>query len=278
MVNRAHEQSGYDRRIGRYAGELARALMRVVVLHPGQQVLDVGCGSGAMTQLLAELLGPKSIAAIDPSAEDVELCRARVPGADVRVGVAEQLPFPTDHFDAVISQLVVSHMRNAERGTREMRRVARPGAPVATSVWDFRRGGMTALRVFWEAALTVDPNGATQWDQARTHAYSTPEDLEALWIAAGLQDVSSGEFVVEADYANFEDLWYPLTVPDGAPGRFFVRLDPNRKKAMRTGVWDRLGRPGGAFRLPARASYVLGFDDLPAGAARPHESPTVSGA
>lgn len=212
-----------------------------------------------MTEPLAALLGPKSVAAVDPAEEDVERCRARVPGADVRIGVAEQLPFPADHFDAVLSQLVVSHMSDAERGVSEMRRVACPGAPVATSVWDFRRRGMTALRVFWEAALDVDPHGAAEWDQAKTHAYSTPEDLEALWHAAGLREVISGELAVEADYTDFEDLWHPLTVPDGAPGRFFVRLDADAKGAMRTGVWERLGRPGGGFRLSARASYVRGL-------------------
>jgi SAM-dependent methyltransferase len=259
MTGPAEGQSGYERRIGRYGGELARALIGVVGLRAGQRVLDVGCGSGAMTEPLAALLGPKAIAAIDPSEKDVERCRARVPGADVRVGVAEQLPFPRDHFDAVLSQLVVSHMSDAERGVAEMRRVARPGAPVATSVWDFRRRGMTALRVFWEAALEVDPDGAAQWDQAVTHAYSTPADLEALWYAAGLRDVSSGELVVEAGYADFDDLWQPLTVPDGAPGRFFVRLDADRKAAMRSDVWERLGRPDGPFRLAGRASYVRGF-------------------
>ena len=259
MVKRTNDQSGYERRIGRYGGELARALIGVVDVRAGQRVLDVGCGSGAMTEPLAALLGPKSIAAIDPAEEDVERCRARVPGADVRVGVAEQLPFPADDFDAVLSQLVVSHMSDAQRGVGEMRRVARPGAPVATSVWDFRRRGMTALRVFWEAALEVDPEGAAEWDQANTHAYSTPEDLEALWHVADLRDISSGELVVEADYADFEDLWQPLTVPDGAPGRFFVRLDTDGKAAMRTAVWKRLGRPDGGFRLSARASYVRGF-------------------
>jgi SAM-dependent methyltransferase len=258
VSNPTDEQSGYERRIGRYGGELARALIEIVGLRAGQRVLDVGCGSGAMTEPLAALLGPKAIAGIDPAEEDIARCRARVPGADLRVGVAEQLPFPADHFDAVLSQLVVSHMSDAERGVGEMRRVARPGAPVATSVWDFRRRGMTALRVFWEAALEIDPEGAAEWDQAKTHAYSTPEDLEALWHAASLREVASGELVVEADYADFDDLWHPLTVPDGAPGRFFVRLDGGGKAAMRAGVWERLGRPDGGFRLSARASYVRG--------------------
>ena len=49
-------------------------------------VVDVGCGTGALTSRLAELVGSENVAAADPSAPFVEQCRANVPGADVRVG------------------------------------------------------------------------------------------------------------------------------------------------------------------------------------------------
>jgi ubiquinone/menaquinone biosynthesis C-methylase UbiE len=114
----------------------AAGLIAAAGIRSGQRVLDVGCGPGPLTTALAELLGAESVVAIDPSEAFVKACRARVPGADVRVGAGEQLPFADDKFDAVLAQLVVQLMDDRYAGVREMARVARPGGVVAAFVWD----------------------------------------------------------------------------------------------------------------------------------------------
>ena len=83
---------------------------------------------------LAERLGASRVAAVDPSSSFVEACRARVPGVDVRLARAEQLPFEGGRFDAVLSQLVVNFLTDPQTGVAEMRRVARPGGRVAACV------------------------------------------------------------------------------------------------------------------------------------------------
>jgi hypothetical protein len=118
---------------------------------------------------------------------------------------------------------------------------------------------MTVLRAFWDAAHEADPRGAAIHDQANVHKHSTPAEWEALWRNAGLSDVASGELWVETSYSSFEDLWAPLVLPDGSPGRFFVTLDAKQQDAVRRGTSERLDHPAGAFRLSARAWYVLGF-------------------
>jgi hypothetical protein len=139
-----------------------------------------------------------------------------------------------------------------------MRRVARPGAPVATSVWDFAEG-MTVLRAFWDAAIATGAPGAEEHDQAKSRPYANPEDLQALWSAAGLRDVTTGELTAGAAYADFDDLWVPLTIPDGGPGRFFVTLDQPQRDALKQELRGRLGNPDGPFRLTARAWHVVGY-------------------
>jgi SAM-dependent methyltransferase len=132
----------YDRHVGRYGTELAERLCAVAAVGPGQRVLDVGCGPGALTAVLAGLVGTGHVSAAAPSEPFVDACRARVPGADVRLGRAESLPFGDSTFDAVLSQLVVNFLGAPEAGVREMHRVTRSGGAVAAAVWDYA-GGMT---------------------------------------------------------------------------------------------------------------------------------------
>ncbi|MCA1701853.1 MAG: methyltransferase domain-containing protein, partial [Actinobacteria bacterium] len=139
----------YDRHVGRYGHELAAAMIQIADVRPGQRVLDVGCGTGALTTALAALLDADHVAAIDPAEQFVEVCQSRVPGADVRLGAAENMPFRNASFDTALAQLVVDGMVDARRGIAEMRRVTRPGGVVAACVWDFD-GGVALLDAVWK--------------------------------------------------------------------------------------------------------------------------------
>src|SRR5689334_11543435 len=72
-----------------------------------ERALDVGCGPGALARALAERIGAPRVAAVDPSPAFVAACRERVPGADVRPGAIEKLPFEDASFDLAIAQLVL---------------------------------------------------------------------------------------------------------------------------------------------------------------------------
>lgn len=246
----------YEHHVGRYGAQLAAGLMRAAGIRRGQRALDVGCGPGPLTAALAAALGVENVAAVDPSEPFVEACRARVPGADVRVGVAERLPFADRSFDAVLAQLVVQLMDDRDAGLREMARVARPGGIVAACVWDSRR--MPLLRTFWDAALDAAPERAAAIDDGRRVGYETPEELSALFAHCGLADVSTGELVVEADYESFDDLFRPFAAGVGHSGACFASLDGARRAALAADVHRRLGSPERSFRLTARAWWARG--------------------
>jgi SAM-dependent methyltransferase len=146
----------YDGFMGRYSRQLSSQLADLASVRAGQRVLDVGCGTGALTSELVTRLGAKAVAAVDPSEPFVAATRERHPGVDVRRSPAEHLPFPNAGFDAALAQLVVHFMKDPVVGLAEMGRVTRRDGIVAACVWD-HGGGEGPLRIFWDAARTLDP-------------------------------------------------------------------------------------------------------------------------
>lgn len=247
-------RKAYDAFMGRNADLLGPRLIAFAGVQPGDRVLDVGCGPGSLTEPLAELVGPERVAAIDPSESFAAANAERVPGADVQVGAAESLPWPADTFDVALAQLVVNFMSDADAGIAEMRRVVRPGGVVAACTWDYS-GGMTMLRTFWDAALSLDPEAP---DEVRTMLYNDPDVLRELWLRAGLEAVENDALVVEASYRDFDDYWEPFTGGVGPAGVYTSSLDPDHRAALREECRRRLGDPDGAFTLTAEAWAVKG--------------------
>jgi SAM-dependent methyltransferase len=244
----------YARFVGRYASALAEALVDRAGVRPNDSALDVGCGPGAALEILARLVGAEHVAGIDPSNSFVEMARSRVPDADVRLGAAEALPFDDRSFDVVLSQLVINFMRDARAGVSEMHRTAR--RTVASCVWDYA-GEMKMLRTFWDAALELDPEAPDE----RGMRWSTPEELEELWVGAGMRDIKMDELVVAASYQDFADFWAPFPSGIGPAGSYCAAQSPDRQEALRLAVFRKLGSPDGPFDLTARAWVAVGQVD-----------------
>ena len=246
--------ASYDRYMGRYSRPLAPLFADFAGVGPGQRVLDVGCGPGALTGELVARNGAGRTAAADPSMSFVEACAERFAGVDVRAAPAEQLPWPASLFDAALAQLVVNFLDDADAGVSEMRRVVRDGGTVAACAWDYA-GEMEMLRAFWDAALALDPDAA---DEGRVMRYTEPESMRELWERAGLQTISVEPLTVCAGYADADDFWQPFLTGTGPAGAYCVSLDPERRAALRNECLRRLGNPQGSFALSARAWAVRG--------------------
>jgi ubiquinone/menaquinone biosynthesis C-methylase UbiE len=248
--------TAYDRHVGRYAPTLAAGLIRLADVRAGQRVLDVGCGPGALTAALAGVLEAPNVAAIDPSEAFVAACRERVPGADVRQGVGEDLPYADGEFDAALAQLVLPLMPDPAAGLREMRRVVRPGGVVAACAWD--DAGMPYLQAVWDAAEAVAPERTAELTVKSARVGYERERLPELFETAGLEDLRTGVLVASAAYEGFDDLWAPLLAGAGESGRLVASLDPQRADAVRDAAWHNLGEPSGRFALTARAWAARG--------------------
>ena len=239
----------YRRFMGRYSEPLAVRFADLAGIRRGQRVLDVGCGPGALTAELAGRIGAAAVSAVDPSASFAAAARERVPGADVRLAAAEQLPFPDGSFDAAMAQLVVHFMADPVAGLGEMGRVTRPGGMVAACVWD-HGDGRGPLTAFWRAAGELDPAAVDESDLAGVRE----GQLARLCAQAGLEGAQSAALTVRVRHATFEQWWEPFTLGVGPAGAYVASLAPDRRDALREHC--RQPPPAGPVEVSATAWAV----------------------
>ena len=243
---------GYDALMGRYLPTLAPAFADAARIGPDHRVLDVGCGPGGLTRELVARTGAADVAAIDPSEPFVQACRDRNPGVDVRLGVAEALPFADEEFDATLACLVVGFMSDAAAGIAEMARVTRPGGVVAACFWDVAT--MPMLIRFWAGVSELA--GATRGEVGLLGGREG--DLSALLAGAGLADVHEISIAAHARYENFQDWWNPLTLGIGPTGMYVRTLDDDGRQALRDACRRQFTDPDEPFTLDARAWCAIG--------------------
>jgi len=242
----------YDRFMGRYSLQLAPAFADFAGVEAGQRAVDVGCGTGVLTEELARRLGADHVAGADPSPM-LEACAERVPQAELRQASAEHLPWPDDSFDAALAQLVVHFMDDPAQGVGEMARVTRAGGVVAACTWDFAGGGMKLLGTFWQSVRALDPGADSE-----TSPFGDRGRLDALWRERGLQEVETEALEVSTHYEDFDELWSSFSRGVGPAGQYLLSARPEQQEAIRSEYFARIGEPAGSFELSARAWGVRG--------------------
>ena len=171
----------YDRVWRRYIRETTAALHRAAQLHPGEEVLDVGCGTGAFEQhVLAERPG-QPITGADLSAEMLAGARRKtrsVPHACFVQADAHDLPFADASFDVVVSASVLHYLADPAAALGEMARVVRPGGRLVLLDWcrDF-----TAMRLLDAFLRRFDPAHRRTFAQAELCALLHDADLQLRW-------------------------------------------------------------------------------------------------
>lgn len=243
----------YDSFMGRYSRPLATQFADAANVTRGQSAVDVGCGPGALTGVLAERLGNASVVACDPSPSFVADCSERHPGVRVEVGHAESIPFASGQFDHALAQLVLHFVSNPELAAAEMMRVVRPGGTVSVCGWDFE-DGMEMLRGFWDAALEIDPAAP---DEARTLRFGRPGEIAQLLESSGMVEVVESTLSVESCYDNFDELWNGFLAGVGPAGSYCVSLSEPKQLALRDALFRRLGSPDASFTLGAVARCAV---------------------
>ncbi|MEA2574382.1 MAG: hypothetical protein QOH93_1680 [Chloroflexia bacterium] len=249
----------YEPYVGRWSRLVAREFLRWLGLPGGLDWLDVGSGTGALTQTILDSASPRSVTGVEPSADYVGYAREQVkdPRARFSTGNAMSIPAEDASYDAVVSGLVLNFVPQPERGLAEMARVARPNATVAAYVWDYA-GEMQLMRHFWDAAVALDPS-ARSLDEGERFPICKPEALDRLWTEAGLQDVRVQAIDAPTHFHDFDDYWAPFLGGQGPAPSYAMSLDEERRTQLRDYILNHLPiEVDGTIRLIARAWAVAG--------------------
>ncbi|GAA1641723.1 class I SAM-dependent methyltransferase [Actinoplanes couchii] len=200
----------------------AGALLDAVRVRAGQRLLDVGTGTGTVAAL-AYARGVK-VVAVDAEPSMVAATGRRIPDAEVRRATLPDLPFGDDGFDAVVANFVVNHVGDPLAAVGEMRRLARPGARVAATIWPVPAPAAQRLwtTVFTAAGVAIPddlPRLPADRDFPRTAA-----GFADLLRRAGLGDVAC-ETLFWTHRTDPEAWWSGPANGIGSPGLILQRQD-----------------------------------------------------
>ena len=249
----------YESYVGRWSRLVAGRFLAWLDAPAADRWLDVGCGTGALTETVLRDCEPSVIVGIEPSTAFREHAAGHV--RDRRVtfvaGGAEALPLDDESFDAVVSGLVLNFVPDRVAGLREMRRVARPGATVAAYVWDYP-GEMQLLNYFWDTAVALFPAAGPRHEGVRFD-FCRPEPLHGLFDDAGLREVATDGVVVPVDFGFFDDYWAPFLRGTGPAPSFAMSLSDADRVALREALRVRMPTDDdGSIHLSARAWAIRG--------------------
>lgn len=249
----------YEKFMGRWSALVARQFLSWLAGSQARTWLDVGCGTGSLTQCIIDEYRPGQVISIDSSIDLISHAKRSIanPAVHFGVGLAECLPLRSNSVDAVVSGLVLNFVPQPGKAVAEMLRVCRAGAQIGIFVWDYA-DGMRMLRHFWDAAVKLDP-GAQQADEGERFPLCQPGQLEALVREARLKQVEAAPVEVMTVFRDFDDYWQPFLGGAGPASRYLMSLPDAHRQRLKQALLQRLPTDDqGRISLMARAWAVKG--------------------
>ena len=247
--------AAYERYMGAWSQLAGETFLDWLAPQAGLRWLDVGCGNGAFTELLAARCAPAAIEGIDPAEGMLAFARTRPVARLARftVGDAMALPFGDDTFDATVMPLVLFFVPEPVKGVAEMARVIRPGGIVSAYTWDMIGGGFPYESLQAEMrAMGVTVPVPPSSDASRL------EVMRDLWTNAGLQAVETHAITVLRTFASFDDYWTTIL---GAPNAAatLAKMTPADLARLQARMRELLSTDtAGRITYSARANAVKG--------------------
>lgn len=254
--------STYEAFLGRWSRQLAPMFVSWLSVPAHSHWLDIGCGTGALTDAICKTADPSSVLGCDPSEPFVRFAQEH--NSDERtsfvVAGVGSLPVHPDGYGSITSSFVLNFIPEPESALEEMRRIAARDGLISACVWDYA-DRMDYLRYFWKAAARIDSK-ARELDEGRRFPSCRQAALVEMFSRVGLRGVCCEPIEITIAFDGFNDYWRPFLGGTGPAPSYVASLEENQRTALASGLDQILPkRPDGTIALVARAWGVRGHAD-----------------
>jgi ubiquinone/menaquinone biosynthesis C-methylase UbiE len=253
--------ASYDYYVGRWSKLVAHQFLAWLDVPSGSRWLDVGCGTGILSQTILDVASPQIVLGIDCSEKYIEFARTKIvdPHMSFRLGDAQLLSVESSAYYAAVSGLVLNFVPQPSQVVSEMVRAVRIGGIVAAYVWDYA-DKMYLIRYFWNAAVTLDKT-AVALDEGQRFPLCQPEPLKQLFrTSAQLKNIVIRAIDVPTIFSNFDDYCSPFLRGQGPAPSYTMSLSDEQRVHLREYLKRCLPfASDGSVHLMARAYAIRGM-------------------
>jgi len=248
----------YEYFMGRWSRLMALEFLNWLNLPHNLSWLDIGCGTGALSEMIYLHTKPSHLTCIDPSEEFLSKAKDRLNNnGEFFVGNAKDIPKEDNSIDVVVSGLALNFFPNIEDALFEMKRITKSGGLVAAYVWDYS-DRMDLLRYFWDAAILIDPNSSNLHEGIRFPICNTV-NLKNAFQQTGLKEVEATMLNINTLFKDFDDYWTPFLGGQGPAPSYLASLSQNLQTELKKEIYNNLPiELDGSIKLLLRAFAIKG--------------------
>ncbi|MEZ2238484.1 class I SAM-dependent methyltransferase [Microcoleus sp.] len=176
----------YDRRWSFYVNATVEETLKRLEIEPGERILDLGCGTGVLIQRLLQISPKIEVVGIDTCAEMLEIAKQKLPeSVELKLGSADNLPFPSNSFDVVVSTSAFHFFRDPSQALQEAKRVLKPNGRLVITDWCYDYLTCKVCDFFLRC-----------FNRAHFRTYGVAE-LETMMRDEGLQEIAIERYKID---------------------------------------------------------------------------------
>ncbi len=191
-----HKWAKHQTDMDRNMADIAVAVLALADPKPGERVLDIGCGNGSTTLMLAEAVGPSGdVMGVDISQPMLAIARGRVQAPNIRIIEADAAAYPfTPDRNLIFSRFGVMFFAEPVAAFANIHKAAAPGARLAFICWRKVEDNEWAMRPWRVAQPFVPEHQESPPNAPGPFAFADRERTRGILAEAGFHDIAIEPF------------------------------------------------------------------------------------